>query len=131
MCPSVQALTAASAVAYGRPYVDEALFYHLGRRDPRHNFSAHFLPAYLTYESPPAGLAAALLALPQWAATLGLAAAPGLAADLPAALFAQTLAFVALNRVYTAQYFSWYCVLLPLVLPSRRGNGGVGLRGPG
>jgi phosphatidylinositol glycan class M len=40
-----------------------------------------------------------------------------LAADPAAALLAQTVAFVALNRVATAQYFVWWLAFLPLLLP--------------
>ena len=54
----------------------------------------------------------------QWGSVLFL----GLyfARDLPAAMFFQTWAFVAWNRVITAQYFHWYNCLLPLVLVQSR-----------
>ena len=51
-------------------------------------------------------------------AVLLLAAAARLGRDLPFCMFVQTLVFVAFNKVSTAQYFVWYHVLLPLVLPS-------------
>lgn len=63
--------------------------------------------------------ATALLAAPQ----LALVAWLGWryhAAHLPLALFAQTAAFVHWNRVVTAQYFTWWAALLPLVLPHSR-----------
>ena len=40
--------------------------------------------------------------------------------DLPWALFAQTFAFVAWNRVITVQYAHWYAATLALVLPQSR-----------
>jgi hypothetical protein len=44
---------------------------------------------------------------------------------LPACLFLQTLAFTALNRVLTAQYFNWWMALLPLLAPRSRMPVGV------
>lgn len=114
--------------------------HHLGRKDPRHNFSVYFYHIYLTFTggspggSPGASLGGsldgsfggvralaaaldpgALAIVPQ--ASLLLAAAAGLHAHLPLCWLAQTLVFVAFNTVSTAQYFVWYYCLLPLLLP--------------
>lgn len=55
---------------------------------------------------------------PQAALVVWLGAA--YASDLPFALLAQTLAFVACNKVATAQYVMWHAALLPLALPQSR-----------
>ena len=79
----------------------EAYLYHFVRVDNRHNFSPHFYDLYLHFGLPSAH-AHARLALACQAcvvAVLGVA----LHADLPLAALAQTLAFVAFNKVCTAQ----------------------------
>ncbi|CAD6905778.1 unnamed protein product [Tilletia laevis] len=133
---------------FGLPYLQQAVFYHLIRRDHRHNFSAYYLPTYLLDVLPttgenssihapsflsflPAALSnllsaesAPLLAqlqpllafVPQLSLVLYLGFSLG-AHDLVFACAAQTLAFVAFNKVITSQYFLWFLWLLPLVLP--------------
>ena len=50
--------------------------------------------------------------------TACLALGVGFSEDVPFAMLLQSLAFVTLNRVATAQYFVWYMGLLPVALPS-------------
>ncbi|KAJ2759401.1 GPI mannosyltransferase 1 [Coemansia nantahalensis] len=109
------ALTAAMYGIYGYEFLDETYLYHVTRRDHRHNYSAWFLPIYLTFASPASVAMGLLTFLPQVAtvAVLGLA----FGRDLYFAAFAQTFAFVAYNKVCTAQYFMWYICLLPVVWP--------------
>jgi len=126
---------AACYLVWGYPFVYESYLYHLGRRDHRHNFSPYFYLAYLTY--PPAqGPAAAVSVLPVWAKVtrspltsfvpqMTLALGTGLLfgrrrQDLIFAWFVQTFVFVLFNKVCTSQYFLWYLILLPLLLPSLR-----------
>ena len=122
-----------SYVLYGMEFMDEALLYHLKRTDHRHNFSPWFYGIYLdahrgAFDSGSAiemahRVASSMLPMLLVVSFLGVAYAQ----DLPFALFIQTLAFVAFNKVCTAQYFVWWFTLLPLVLPSlmqsvRRGS---------
>ncbi|KAJ2708029.1 GPI mannosyltransferase 1 [Coemansia spiralis] len=108
-------LTAAMYGMYGSEFLDETYLYHITRRDHRHNYSAWFLPMYLTFASPKSVAMGLLTFLPQavTVAVLGLA----FGRDLYFAAFVQTFAFVAYNKVCTAQYFMWYICLLPVVWP--------------
>ncbi|KAE8214746.1 hypothetical protein CF327_g1889 [Tilletia walkeri] len=130
---------------FGLSYLQNAVVYHLIRRDHRHNFSAYYLPTYLLDVVPTLGIPASasllsflpeslktllptnsapllvqlqpLLAfVPQLSLVLYLGFALG-AHDLVFACAAQTLAFVAFNKVITSQYFLWFLWLLPLILP--------------
>jgi len=86
---------------YGWEFVEETYLYHFTRVDNRHNFSVHFLGLYLSYASSWRQALGLLAFVPQVATTASLGCL--LHRDLPLAMFAQTLGFVALNKVCTVQ----------------------------
>ncbi|XP_008447908.1 GPI mannosyltransferase 1 [Cucumis melo] len=100
---------------YGWEFLHEALLYHLTRTDPRHNFSIYFYHIYLHHEREFSVVEKLISFLPQLVVQLVLVLS--FAQDLPFCWFAQTVAFVAFNKVVTAQYFVWFFCLLPLILP--------------
>ncbi|KAK1303987.1 GPI mannosyltransferase 1 [Acorus calamus] len=100
---------------YGWEFLNEALLYHLTRTDPRHNFSIYFYHVYLHHELGFSVLEKLVSFFPQLAVQLVLVFR--FAEDLPFCLFLQTVAFVAFNKVITAQYFVWFFCLLPIILP--------------
>ncbi|VFQ88982.1 unnamed protein product [Cuscuta campestris] len=100
---------------YGWEFLHEALLYHLTRTDPRHNFSIYFYHIYLNYERDFSVSEKLVSFLPQVMVQIALIFS--FAHDFPFCFFVQTVAFVAFNKVITAQYFVWYFCLLPLILP--------------
>ena len=94
--------------ACGNVYVEEALRYHLRRADHRHSFSVFWLPIYLSRALRDDSLKL-LLKLAPFAAHFLLQAASlvALKHDIDKCALAQTLLFVAANKVCTAQYFCW------------------------
>ncbi|XP_021731062.1 GPI mannosyltransferase 1-like [Chenopodium quinoa] len=100
---------------YGWEFLHEALLYHLTRTDPRHNFSIYFYHIYLHYEHELSILEKLVSFLPQFTVQLVLMFIYAL--DLPFCFLVQTVAFVAFNKVITAQYFVWFFSLIPVVLP--------------
>ena len=128
-------LAFANYTVYGFDFLKEAFLYHLHRRDIRHNFSPSFHGEYISPTSTSlgtnwineipvtqshAGLVVQMLSLvPQFATAMLVGMK--FAKNLSFALYAQTVAFVAINRVCTAQYFVWYICLLPIVLPGWTG----------
>lgn len=87
---------------YGDEFLQHTYFYHVTRKDHRHNFSVWFYEMYLAFDAPVAGKVIGLLAfLPQMAlvAITGIA----FAKDIFFACFIQTFLFVTFNKVCTSQ----------------------------
>ncbi|KAF9484641.1 GPI mannosyltransferase 1 [Pholiota conissans] len=114
---------------WGYPFLYESYLYHVHRLDHRHNFSPYFYLTYLTYPSlpgpaEPLSLWSQILRSPltSFVPQMGLALGLGLLLgrrkeDLVFTWFVQTVVFVVFNKVCTSQYFLWYLLLLPLLLP--------------
>ncbi|KAJ3079485.1 hypothetical protein HK102_003747 [Quaeritorhiza haematococci] len=113
------ALSALMYILYGHDFLQETYLYHVTRKDHRHNFSIYFYHIYLTYLRPTSTLAGLLAFIPQLG-TVAIIGFPLAKVDLVFACFAQTYAFVMLNKVCTAQYFMWYLCFLPIILPSSK-----------
>ncbi|KAG6865401.1 hypothetical protein C0991_002895 [Blastosporella zonata] len=140
------ALGGACYLIWGYPFLYESYLYHAHRLDHRHNFSPYFYLTYLTYPVPGGTPEQFDLwgrvvrsSLTSFVPQMGLAVSTGLAfgkrtRDLPFAWFVQTVVFVIFNKVCTSQvsfhgytgsynalmieqYFLWYLLLLPLILP--------------
>lgn len=105
-------LTALFYLIHGKTFLNEALLYHLIRKDHRHNFSPYFLQFYLE----------SVLPLPNWmpiaafipqVLLMSLVAFKYARKDLTFACFLQTFIFVTFNKVCTSQVNSnivvrWY-----------------------
>ncbi|KAG0196510.1 hypothetical protein BGX28_010037 [Mortierella sp. GBA30] len=114
---------------YGYEFLFETYLYHVTRKDHRHNFSFWFYNIYLTFTSPMGTLVGVLTFVPQLALVLAIGCCFG--KDIFLSAFLQTFAFVAWNKVCTAQYFMWYIVFLPLLLPCLVSNPRLGFSSQG
>ncbi len=95
-------LTGFFYVVYGATYWQEAIWYHLTRRDHRHNFSPYFLAFYFESVFPLPKYAAVAAFVPQVLLIL-LVAFKYARKDLLFACFLQTFLFVTFNKVCTSQ----------------------------
>ena len=104
-----------SWLLYGYKFIQESLLYHVVRADHRHNFSIYFYQMYLG-QGAEADLWLGLIAFaPQVILLLALTYRYAVD-DICTCVCLQTVAFVALNKVCTVQYWVWYMALLPLCL---------------
>lgn len=110
-------LSGISYMLYGEEYLENAFYYHIFRKDHRHNFSIYFYNVYLSSGQMYLSILKLFPFIPQL--LLMIATALYLARkDLPLCIFLQTFMFVTFNKVSTAQYFTWYTSLIPIVLAS-------------
>ena len=100
---------------FSSEFQSETYSYHLGRKDVRHNFLQYFTWNILPRES-----LFADVHIHSCTSSDGHRVSHWLqiCKDLPLCLLLQTIGFVALNKVSTAQYFVWYMSLIPTALPS-------------
>jgi phosphatidylinositol glycan class M len=115
---------------YGDEYLQESYFYHLTRKDIRHNFSMYFYMLYLNWST--AGFLGFLVSIltfaPQALLVIAVAVLFRSPEDLCFTIFIQTSCFVSFNKVCTSQYFLWYLSMLPVLVPTlqmKRSNGTI------
>lgn len=114
---------------WGYPFLYETYLYHLHRLDHRHNFSPYFYLIYLTHPGIPTTATSPLAMweklirspLTSFLTQLFLSLGSGLLfrsrQDMILGWFIQTASFVIFNKVCTSQYFLWYLLFLPLLIP--------------
>lgn len=100
------ALTALFYLIHGKIFLNEALLYHLIRKDHRHNFSPYFLQFYLESALPASKWIPLIAFIPQ-ILLMVLVALKYSRKDLPFACFLQTFIFVTFNKVCTSQVRRW------------------------
>jgi phosphatidylinositol glycan class M len=116
-------LTSISYLMYGNDYIQQSILYHVFRSDYKHNFSFHFYNNYLHYNNtnnnvlPTISYVISKVSsfIPQILLLISVSyyITP---INLFVALYLQTHIFVTFNKVITAQYFSWFIALLPLII---------------
>ena len=123
----------------GDAFLFETYLYHFTRRDFQHNFSPAFLSVLLGMSTRTQRVMtlAQLFAVAALGSTTQTPTPPtststststtkadsrahGRGRDVLWAVLLQTMGFVALNRVATAQYFVWWLGLVPAVIPELR-----------
>lgn len=120
--------TAACYAVYGQQFLHEAILYHIGRIDHRHNLSPYFLQMYyglldleiqkvlqvMTNVEPASRLTSGLFAfVPQMLMLVVVSWV--LRRNAAHAVALETMLFVAFNKVCTVQYFVWYLPFLPFI----------------
>ena len=96
---------------YGWEFLEHTYFYHVTRKDVRHNFSVYFYMLYLGIDSWQNLLCFVNQIL------LILCISFNTYRNLVFSVFMLTYTFVTFNKVATSQYFIWYISYIPLLVP--------------
>jgi phosphatidylinositol glycan class M len=107
---------------YKFEFLEHTFLYHLTRIDHRHNLSPYWLHLCYSSFAPPSTSLSSLVSslvsfVPQVSALAAIGwrfVAGGDFASSAFGMWAMTVVFVALNKVYTVQYFAWWLILAPL-----------------
>lgn len=104
---------------YGEEFLEETYFYHLTRKDIRHNFSLYFYLLYLNHSVEGVlGIVLKILSFFPQVFLIGLITVLFTTRkNLVFVMFVQTYCFVIFNKVCTSQYFLWYLSLIPVLGP--------------
>ncbi|MES1919409.1 GPI mannosyltransferase 1 [Bonamia ostreae] len=101
---------------YQNDFFENSYLYHLKRIDLKHNFSIYFYYFYL-FSQNSSNFVKILKFVPFIVQTaLIFAISLKFYANLFQSLFFLSFCFVTFNKVYTAQYLSWYYCLMPLAI---------------
>eukprot|EP01025_Chloroclados_australasicus_P050039 TRINITY_DN5715_c0_g2_i5.p1 TRINITY_DN5715_c0_g2~~TRINITY_DN5715_c0_g2_i5.p1 ORF type:complete len:429 (-),score=10.10 TRINITY_DN5715_c0_g2_i5:116-1402(-) len=100
---------------YGHEFIQQTYLYHLQRKDMRHNFSVYFYGTYLSGEDGNFGW----IAFPLQMSLISFISYV-FKEQLELSFVLITIIFVGFNKVITAQYFTWFYGLLPLIYPNTK-----------
>lgn len=109
-------LTAFYYYRYGFQFLWETYLYHGTRTDHRHNLSVYWYYLSLAFDFPKSTARSLISFLPQIFCLFAVAI-KYCKKDIIFCCYLMTCIFVAFNKVYTMQYFIWWFVLLPFVVP--------------
>ena len=101
---------------YGFEFLWETYLYHTTRTDHRHNLSVYWYYLSLAFDFPKSTIRSLISFVPQVLCLVGIMF-KYCKKDIIFCCYLMTCIFVAFNKVYTMQYFIWWFVLLPFVLP--------------
>ncbi|BFU25526.1 mannosyltransferase putative [Entamoeba histolytica] len=101
---------------YGFEFLWETYLYHGTRTDHRHNLSVYWYYLSLSFDFPKSTIRSLISFLPQIFCLIAIGFRY-CKKDIIFCCYLMTCIFVAFNKVYTMQYFIWWFVLLPFVVP--------------